>query len=290
MSLFHHHPSPILTRSDYTVFLDAEMDPHHPGRIGRLLFTGHDGSHGVVRALVPGGDLLWEARFVSDHDVNEGLLAFTHGTVISHDRAGKALVGREQWTGKERWRAPLGKLVDRLGVDTGAKEIVAVTFDHAVHGISIETGQDRNRGAVTTDEERATVINGTQFPCTNGWSDGGSNRTAPKGWSLSYTASSRVKVLRRDWAGTHAWGLSDTQGSQLRELGRGRYDGVQHAGPITALSFELSGKLESEDDGEGPTTRHFYLLGEGLEVLGILREGGTSELFDNGQPYWKGAV
>jgi hypothetical protein len=146
MSFFHHKPRPILTRSEYTVFLDAERDPQHPGRLGRLLFTGHDGSNGVVRALMPGGDVLWEARFVSDHDVREGLLAFTHGLVISHDRSGGALVARDQWTGKERWRAPMGKLVDRLGVDARAKEIVAVTFDHTVHGVSLETGPTGTAG------------------------------------------------------------------------------------------------------------------------------------------------
>jgi hypothetical protein len=289
MSFFHHKPRPILTRSDYTVFLDAEMDPQHPGRLGRLLFTGHDGSNGGVRALVPGGEALWEARFVSDHDVREGLLAFTHGLVISHDRSGGALVARDQWTGKERWRAPLGKLVDRLGVDARAREIVAVTFDHAVHGISLDTGADRNRGAVATDEERASVINATDFPCSYRWNEGDGRHSALKGWSRAYQATKDLQVLRRDWAGTQAWGITDAS-QHVRELGRGSYDGAQRAGTLTALSFELSAKRDSEDDGEGPKTRQFFLLGAGLEVLAILREGGQSELFDRGQTYWKGAV
>jgi hypothetical protein len=133
------------------------------------------------------------------------------------------------------------------------------------------------------------VIKATDFPCVYQWNQGSSSQAPPKGWSYSYQATKDLRVLRRDWAGTEAWAITDAS-QHVRQLGRGTYDGAQRAGVVTVLSFELSAKSEAEDDGEGPRTRQFFLLGGGLEVLAILREGGQSELFERGQSYWKGAV
>jgi hypothetical protein len=291
MSLFHRKPGPILKQSEYTVVLAAEVDdPAKPGRLTRLLYTGHDGDRGVLRAIVPGGEVLWGARFASEHDIREGLIAQARNVVVTHDPAGKALVGHEMWTGQEVWRTPIGQLVGRLGIDRSNHEVVAVTLDHVVHGLDIASGTDRPRGTVMTDEACAATMNATDRPCSDSWNRG-NERAAPLAtWSRIYQASDEVHVLRRDWAGTETWGLvraRERASEPFRELGQGSFAGAQQVGAISVLNFDVRVPSEAGDTTQG---HQFFLFGAGATLLAVLREDGPSEFFDQGASFWKGPL
>jgi outer membrane protein assembly factor BamB len=286
MGLFSHHKSGIM-KSDYSVVLGAKVEGA-PGsrRLTHLFYTGHDGSHGVMRALAVGGEVIWQAKFASEHDVRDGLLVMHGDTIVLHDPSGKALVAHDLWTGAEKWRTPVGpSLVSRLGIDKG--DIVVITVDHTVHGISLETGKDTPRGQVMTDEASSDTINATKFPVNGTFSDGSCDRSKLKDWSYQYRAG-KVDVLKRDWAGTTTWAVGEvSEGSvdRLREVGNGSYEGAITLGDLQVLAFDLK-----DGDGSGERRDLYVLAQSPLEVLAVLRENKDSDFCVAGDSSWKGKL
>jgi hypothetical protein len=271
---------PILKHADYTAILGVEVQN---GRLAKLCYTGHAGelsAKGVVQAIVPGGALLWRAEFAEEYDVRDGHVAVANGIVVTRTAAGNGhvLIGHELWTGAERWRRPVGRMVSRMGLD-GRGSLVFVTFDHAVHAVSIATGEDTLGEPVMTDQARDAVINSTQHP-TAQWSTGDRARTA-KDWSRVYQPANGLMVYERDWAGTREFGVGDEHHSHI--VGSGSYEGAMAVDNVVVVGFKL--------DRDGTTHHHWYLYATNpLAQLGVLREDGQSELFEGGRSVWQGKL
>jgi PQQ-like domain len=239
MSWFHKDRggkvSPILKHVRHTTFLGAEIAD---GQLSRLCYTGHANGmsdKGVVQAIVPGDHMLWRADLAEEDDVGEGHVAAHGNIVVTRVRQGRGheLVGHDLWTGEERWRLPVGRMVTRMGISNDT--LIFVTFDHVVHAISIATGADQPRNPVMTDQAAARVIDATQHPMRSFVR--GSARTSQDDWSDIYSVASRLEVYERDWAGTDELGIG--YGGDVKLVGAGSYEGALTLGEVCILNFNL---------------------------------------------------
>lgn len=278
MSLFGGHA--ILTRAKHCAILGAEAEG---GQLVRLCYTGHASgvsTKGAVQAIGPRGALLWHAEFANEDDLSEGHVAVHDGVVVSRVRhgSGHELQGRELWTGVIRWRLDVPRMVTRMGLE-GADSLIFVTMDHAVHDVSIASGEDRLRKPVMTDQAASTVINQTRHPVQAFASSSGSSRYDD--WSRVYSPLSGLEVYERDWQGSRELGIGSGGNADL--IGQGSYEGAMSVGQVTVLGFEL--------DVGGERRYHWYLYQSDPKLLlAILRDDGKSTLHHDGQPAWHGKL
>ncbi len=285
MSWFHKDRGgkvqPILKHVDHTTILGAEVVD---GQLARLCYTGHASSlsdKGVVQAIVPGGETLWRATLATEDDVREGHVACADGVVVTRVEHGRGheIVGHDLWTGQERWRLPVARMVTRMGVDYPGHALVFVTFDHVVHCVTIADGMDRPRAPVMTDQAASSVISGTQHP-VQAFTQG-SARTGSNDWSDIYTPADGLEVYERDWAGTDEFGIGF--GGDVRMIGSGSYQGAMRVGEVVVLGFRL--------DRDGVEHHHWYFYATNPATLvAVLREDGKSELYRGGQVSWEGKL
>ncbi len=269
---------PILRHADYTTILGAEV---HNGRLARLCYTGHASElseKGVVQAIVPGGSMLWRAELAEEYDVRDGHVAMANDVVVTRvkDGNGHVVIGHGLWTGDEKWRRPVPRMVTRMGLDHDGS-LVFVTFDHAVHAIDIASGEDRLRAPAMTDQAASAAVDRTRHPIAT-WSEGG-RRSHPDDWSRAYGPAPGIEVYERDWAGTREFGVGEAPNVHI--LGSGSYEGSMIVGEVVVLGFKL--------DREGTHHHHWYLFSTNpVLMLGVLREDGKSEIYENGHSVWKG--
>nr|HEX4316577.1 hypothetical protein [Kofleriaceae bacterium] len=280
MSLFGHKAHAILTHAKHCAILGAEAEG---GQLTRLCYTGHASglsTKGAVQAIGPGGSLLWHAEFANEDDLSEGHVAVHDGVVVSRVKhgSGHELQGRELWTGAIRWKLDVPKMVTRMGIE-GSDSLIFVTLDHAVHDVSIASGDDRLRSPVMTDQAARSLIDHTRHPVQPFSSGSGSGGHAD--WSRVYRPLSGLEVYERDWAGSHELGVGWNGNADI--LGQGRYDGALTVGAVTVLGFEL--------EVGGETRYHWYLYQANPKLLlAILRDDGASTLHRDGQPAWTGKL
>jgi hypothetical protein len=269
---------PILKHVHATVIFGAEVEG---GKLARLCYTGHNATGGaVVQAVAPGHGTLWRADLAEEDDLRDGHVARRDGILVSREKHGSNhdVIARELWTGKERWRKRVPRMVTRMGIEHDGR-LVFVTFDHQVHDIDIATGEDRPRPPVMTDQAADAALRRTMHPMPS-WSSGG-GRAGEGDWSRVFCPAPGLEVYERDWAGTREFGVGMAPEVQL--IGAGSYEGSMQVGQVTVLGFKLD-----QDDARH---HHWHLYATNpVTLLAVLREDGRSQLFEHGHAVWQGKL